>query len=83
MKPEELAFQMAKAKWDNDNGDKWKSWDELDKDYQEIWIEDMRVVLRVVLKHIQEGEVVSVKAEYMGENIILQPDFQKFMEEKV
>lgn len=93
MKPEELSFEMAKAKWDSDNGPtkhlSWfKTWDELDKDYQEIWIEDMRVVLRVVLKRIQEGEVVEIDYHYLpnGDSqfteVVLKPEFQKFMEEK-
>lgn len=37
-------------------------------------------MLRVVLKHIQEGEVVEPE---FPNGIILKPDFQKFMEEKV
>ena len=87
MKPEELTFKMAKAKWENYNDEKLKAWDELDKDYQEIWIDDMRVVLRVVLKSLQEGEVVDLTSAtdaylYTTYKIVLNPDFQKFMEGK-
>ena len=76
MKPEELVEKMAEATS--------KQWNHpaFPESVKTSDRNMARKMFRVVLKHIQEGEVVSVKVEYMGENTILKPDFQKFMEEK-
>jgi hypothetical protein len=89
MIPEELAFKMAEAKWGYDNRDNkdwcFKTWDELNREFQETLVDDMRIVLCVVLKAIEDGEVVGLggepdKSGWVLSSPVLKPDFQKFLE---